>query len=437
MRKQILIAGGGLAGVEAANQASMLGVESIIYEMRPVKNTPAHETPGLAELVCSNSLKSDSPENASGILKREMASLNSLVLEAAEFSRVPAGKALAVDRKVFSEYITSRIESNSLIEVVREEFDTIPDEPDSPVIIATGPLTSDKLSAEIGRLTDSEHLYFYDSISPVIDADSLDMDKLFKASRYDEISEGDYLNSPLDREQYYSLVREIAAGQKIQLHEFEKEIYFESCMPVEVICERGAETLRFGPMKPVGLIDPRTGRRPYAVLQLRVENRGATMYNMVGFQTKLRYPEQRRIFRTIPGLENADFLRYGSIHRNTYINSPKLLNSSLQMKTNRKIYFAGQITGVEGYVESAAMGIIAGINASRDIMGIEPVVPGRSTAIGSLISYITDSPSRKFQPMNINFGLFPLPEVKKNRELKRKIIAENSMRDINLFKSLL
>jgi len=434
MNKHIIIAGGGLAGVEAARQASRFGIRSIIYEMRPQKSTQAHKTSDLAELVCSNSLKSDSLENASGILKEEMRGLGSIVLEAASFSAVPAGKALAVDREMFSSYITKKIEDDPLIEIVREELKAIPDNPAEPLIIASGPLTSDALSAEISRITDSAHLYFYDSISPIVDADSLDREILFRASRYEKNETGDYLNAAMNKEQYYSFVEEMIRGEKIELHEFEKAIYFESCMPVEVMCERGVDTLRFGPMKPVGITDPETGRRPFAVVQLRAENKEETMYNIVGFQTKLRYPEQRRIFRMIPGLKNAEFLRYGSIHRNTYINSPALLNLHLRLRNKENIYFAGQITGVEGYIESAATGIIAGINASRSILGKVGLNPHVYTSMGSLLSYITDTSRKKFQPMNINFGLYAPLDIKAGRFEKKKLIADRALEKISEYK---
>lgn len=432
MDKIIDIVGGGLAGVEAAKQASLMGIKSRIFEMRPVRNTPAHKTDGLAELVCSNSLKSDTIDNASGILKREMRRFGSLVMEAAEYSRVPAGKALAVDRVRFSDYITEKITNDPLIEIVRSEYEHIEENLKSPLVLASGPLTSDTLSKEISRITGSSHLYFYDSISPIVDTESLDMDILFRFSRYSE-EEGDYLNSAMNREQYYSFVDELLKGEKIELHDFEKAIYFESCMPVEVMCERGRDTLRFGPMKPVGIKDPKTGRRPFAVVQLRMENSEGTMYNIVGFQTKLRYPEQRRIFRMIPGLENAEFLRYGSIHRNTYINSPELLNNRLQLVSNKKIYFAGQITGVEGYVESAATGMLAGINAARSVLAMQPVVPDSLTAMGSLINYITDPQRKKFQPMNINFGLFPDPGKFRDKTAKKRVIAERASESIEKF----
>jgi len=407
--KTITVVGGGLAGSEAAHQISKLGIRVKLLEMRPEKSSPAHNSNDLGELVCSNSLKSNSLDNASGILKQEMRELGSLIIEAADNTHVPAGKALAVDRIKFAQYITEKIENNPLIELVREEFTEIPDNLDSPLIIASGPLTSESLSESIKQLSNSDHLYFYDSISPIIDAESIDYSIVYRASRYEngEQEEGDYLNCPLNRDQYYGLIDELLSSEKIETRDFEKGIYFESCLPVEVIAERGKDTLRFGPAKPVGLKNPRDGRIPYAVIQLRCENKEASMYNIVGFQTKLKYPEQKRVFRMIPGLENAEFMRFGSIHRNTYINSPKLIEPTLQVKDNDLLFFAGQILGVEGYVESAAMGIIAGINAAKLVLNEPMIVPPRETAIGSLIKYITDTEVKNFQPMNINFGLFP------------------------------
>ncbi len=345
------------------------------------------------------------------------------------------GKALAVDRLKFAEYINEKIESDSIIDLVREEFKEIPENLDSPLIIASGPLTSESLSESIKRLSDSDHLYFYDSISPIIDAESIDNSIVYKASRYEngEQEEGDYLNCPLNEEQYYKLIDELLTSERIETRNFEKGLYFESCLPVEVIAERGKDTLRFGPAKPVGLKDPRTGKIPYAVVQLRCENKEASMYNIVGFQTKLKYPEQRRVFRMIPGLENAEFMRYGSMHRNTYINSPKLIRPTLQVKDNDMLFFAGQILGVEGYVESAAMGIIAGINAAKVIRGESQIVPTRETALGSLISYITDTEVKNFQPMNINFGLFPAVQDKMRKAEKKKLIAKNALQTISTF----
>lgn len=431
----ITVIGAGLAGVEAANQITKFGIKAALYEMRPHRKTAAHRTSDLAELVCSNSLKSASMENASGILKEEMRHLGSLVIEAAEASRVPAGKALAVDREIFSDYITQKIQNNKLIELKREEITKIPQE--GIVIVATGPLTSDALCAEISSLTESEYLYFYDAISPIIDADTIDRSKIFRGSRYDrgDSEEGDYLNCPLSGDQYYELVDDLIRGEKVETREFEKALYFQSCMPVEVMCERGRDTLRFGPLKPVGLVDPRTGRTPFAVLQLRTENSEETMYNMVGFQTKLRYPQQRAVFRKIPGLEGAEFLRYGSVHRNTYINSPRLLEKDLSLSSRPSVFFAGQITGVEGYVESAATGIVCGINASRKALGLPPVPLPRETSIGSLLEYISTPGKTGFQPMNINFGLFPKVEGRMGKQKKRGIIAQRAMESIDAYNS--
>ena len=427
--KVITVVGGGLAGTEAAHQISKQGLGVRLIEMRPEKTSPAHESSDLGELVCSNSLKSDSLDNASGVLKQEMRHFGSLVLQAAENTRVPAGKALAVDRTLFAEYITDKIENNPLVDLVREEFKEIPQTLDAPLIIASGPLTSDSLSESIKKLSNSDHLYFYDSISPIIDADSINYDIVYRASRYENgvQEEGDYLNCPLDRDQYYKLIDELLESEKIETRDFEKGIYFESCLPVEVIAERGRDSLRFGPARPVGLKDPRTGKAPFAVVQLRCENKEASMYNMVGFQTKLRYPEQRRIFRTIPGLEDAEFMRYGSMHRNTYINSPELMRPTLQSKDNDMLFFAGQILGVEGYIESAAMGILAGINAAKLIKEEPLIVPPRETALGSLIQYITDTEVKNFQPMNINFGLFPSVEGKMKKAQKRELIANRAL----------
>jgi len=433
---EIRIIGGGLAGVEAANQITKFGTKVTLYEMKPKHFSPAHKNPNLAELVCSNSLKSHSLQNASGILKEEMKVLGSLILESAKHSSVPAGKALAVDRNRFSEFITKKIDENDKINLIRDEFYEIDDENESLTIISSGPLTSDNLTKEILKITSSENLYFFDSISPIISADSIDFTKTFRASRYESSSEGegDYINCPLDKNQYESVISEIINGEKVETHQFEKTGYFESCMPIEVLCDRGFDTLRFGPMKPVGLTDPQTGKVPYAVLQLRTENTEESMYNLVGFQTKLKYPEQKRIFRMIPGLENAEFLRYGSVHRNTYINSPLLLNEFLQLKGKNNIFFAGQITGVEGYVESAAMGMIAGINCVRILQGKELIPLPPETSMGSLISYITDDKRDNFQPININFGLYPVIERKLNRTEKRELIAKRAIEQIYEYK---
>ncbi|MEQ9617910.1 MAG: methylenetetrahydrofolate--tRNA-(uracil(54)-C(5))-methyltransferase (FADH(2)-oxidizing) TrmFO [Deltaproteobacteria bacterium] len=436
MSDRITVAGGGLAGTEAAHQITKFGVKVRLIEMRPHRVSPAHNSGDLGELVCSNSLKSDSLDNASGILKEEMRRLGSLIIEAADKNSVPAGKALAVDRIKFARYITEKIEENPLIELRREELTDIPSNPDNPFIIATGPLTSDTLSEKIAELSDSSHLYFYDAISPIIDGDSIDCSKVYRASRYED-GEGDYLNCPLNREEYYRLIDEIMNAGKIETRDFEKGIYFESCLPVEVIAERGRDTLRFGPARPVGLKDPRTGNTPFAVVQLRSEDREGSMYNMVGFQTKLTYPEQRRVFRMIPGLEKAEFMRLGSVHRNTYINSPALLRPTLQTLGHDRIFFAGQIVGVEGYAESAATGIIAGINAARIRLDREPVVPPPETSIGSLLNYITDQNIKNFQPMNINFGLFPPPSGRIRKAEKKKIIARRALDLISGFEPFL
>ncbi len=425
----IIVIGGGLAGSEAAYHAAEYGVSVVLYEMRPATKTEAHRTANLGELVCSNSLKSDSTDNASGILKHEMRALRSLVLEAADHSKVPAGKALAVDRSTFSQYITNKVRSHPRIQVIEQEITQIPDDPGVPFIVATGPLTSAEMTESIKNLTGSTHLYFYDSISPIIDGDTIDHDKVFTASRYGrgDQDEGDYINCPLNKDQYTKLVTEILDAEKIEIRDFEKGIYFESCLPIEVMIERGVDTLRFGPAKPVGLVDPGTGQMPYAVIQLRKENLEGTMYNIVGFQTKLKYPEQKRVFRMIPGLESVEIMRYGSVHRNTYINSPKHLLRTLQMKNRPHIFFAGQITGVEGYVESSATGIVAGINAAKLVKGHSLFTPPRDTAVGALLKYITDETIKDFQPMNINFGLFPPPNKKTSKSKRRELIAERAL----------
>ncbi len=434
-RAVIRVIGAGLAGSEAAYQATKFGVEIELFEMRPNTTTPAHETSKPAELVCSNSLKSASLESASGILKEEMLRLDSLIIRAALATRVPAGKALAVDRRRFSEYIDAELAANPLIELIREEITALPDDPEVILIVATGPLTSPPLSDSIRELTGSSYLDFYDSISPIVDADTIDYSKVFRASRYNTGSteEGDYLNCPLNREQYLRFVEELLKAEKVSSKEFEKNLYFEGCLPIEVMAERGVDTLAFGPMKPVGLVDPKTGKTPYAVVQLRAENAEGTMYNMVGFQTKLKYPEQRRVFRLIPGLENAQFLRYGSVHRNTYIHSPTLLLPTLQLKQRANLFFAGQIVGVEGYVESAAMGIVAGRNAALRALGYKPVTYPPETSLGALLRYITDKGKKDFQPMNINFGLYPPPPRRMAKKEKKRFIAERALRAIEEF----
>ena len=420
----ITIIGAGLAGCEAAWQAAHRGVSVTLHEMKPEKYSPAHHLPGLAELVCSNSLRGDSLENAVGLLKEELRRCGSLIMEAALATRVPAGGALAVDRQLFSDYITDKIQSHPLIRLERGEVAAIP--PDGIVVIASGPLTSDALAESLALLT-GDRLYFYDAIAPIVFADSLDMTRVFAASRYGKGDGDDYLNCPLSAEEYRCFVDELVKAEKVAAREFEKMVHFEGCMPVEEMAERGPETLRFGPMKPVGLIDPATGREPHAVIQLRAENRDKTMYNLVGFQTKLTWPEQRRVFRMIPGLERAEFARLGSLHRNTFINAPALLLPTQQLKSEPRILFAGQITGVEGYVESAASGFLAGIGAARLIQGRPIAVPPPETALGALMAHITNADVRHFQPMNVNYGLFPeLPGRVKKKE-KRQKLAERAL----------
>ncbi|HEY6084114.1 MAG TPA: methylenetetrahydrofolate--tRNA-(uracil(54)-C(5))-methyltransferase (FADH(2)-oxidizing) TrmFO [Nitrospira sp.] len=427
MRQDVVIIGGGLAGSEAAWQAANRGAKVTLYEMRPKEMTPAHKTGGLAELVCSNSLGSADPLSAPGILKEEMRHLNSLVIQVADQSRIPAGSALAVDREQFSSRITQALDGHPNIRILHEEVTEIPVE--CICVIATGPLTSDKLSQAIAKLTHANHLYFYDAISPIVDADSINMDVAFRASRYDKGGD-DYLNCPMDEVTYNRFYEALLSAEKVQPKEFEKTPYFEACLPIEVMAERGRQTMQFGPLKPVGLSNPRTGERPYAVVQLRTENSHRSCYNLVGFQTKLTYGEQKKVFRMIPGLEQAEFLRYGSLHRNTFINAPQLLRETLQLKARGTLLFAGQLVGVEGYTDSAAMGGLAGINAARGLAGIPLVTPPPTTAHGSLVSHITGADPLHFQPMNANFGLFPpLAVPVKDKERKRRLIAQRALAD--------
>ncbi len=428
MTEKITIIGGGLAGCEAAWQAAGRGVRVVLHEMKPVQFSPAHHLEGLAELVCSNSLRGESLENAVGLLKEELRRGGSLFMAAADATRVPAGGALAVDRELFSRCMTERIAAHPLIELVRGEVTEIP--ADDCVVIASGPLTSAALAGRIRELT-GPYLYFYDAIAPIVAADSIDCSKTFFASRYGKGEGDDYLNSPLDEEEYRAFVAALIAGEKVPVRDFEKMIHFEGCMPVEELAERGLETLRFGPMKPVGLTDPRTGAEPHAVVQLRKENREGTLYNLVGFQTKLTWPEQKKVFRMLPGLENAEFVRLGSMHRNTFINAPQLLEPTFRMKQDPRILFAGQITGVEGYVESAASGYLAGLNAARLACGLAPTVPPAATAMGSLVGHITNAEAKHFQPMNINYGLFPdLPGRVKKKERRAKL-AERALAEFD------
>jgi methylenetetrahydrofolate--tRNA-(uracil-5-)-methyltransferase len=415
--KEITVIGGGLAGVEAAWQAANAGVKVRLFEMRPVRPTPAHRTDRLAEIVCSNSLKSDEPGTASYLLKEELRRGGSLVMEVAAETRVPAGAALAVDRLRFAELITQKIEAHPLIELVRGEVTTVPE---SISIIATGPLTSEALTAEVMRITGSDQLYFYDAIAPIVSADSIDTSIAFRAARYGKGGD-DYLNCPFDEDQYLKFYAALIDANSVPLQRFEETRWFEACLPIEELARRGVDTLRFGPMKPVGLRDPSTGREPYAAVQLRQENLMADAYSLVGFQNHLRYGEQARVLRLIPGLENAEFLQFGQIHRNTYICSPRVLLPTMQMRERPQVFFAGQITGVEGYVESVAIGWLAGLNAARLAQGEELTQAPVSSAIGALARYVSQTESKNFQPVNITFALLPpLPEPEQRRVRKKR-----------------
>lgn len=427
MKNSVRIIGGGLAGTEAAWQLARRGVAVELFEMRPCRGTEAHATSHLGELVCSNSLRSDSPAAPAGLLKAEMRLLDSLVIRIAEMSRVPAGSALAVDRDRFSLGLTEAIEGLSLVHLVRKEIREIPE--DGIVILATGPLTSPALSAQLSLRLGEEHLYFYDAISPIVTAESIDDRVAYRASRYDKGGD-DYLNLPMTREEYYRFVDALRGAERVPTHSFERFVPFEGCMPIEEMADRGKETLAFGPMRAVGLIDPRTGKRPYAVVQLRQENRERTLYNLVGFQTKMTYPEQRRIFAMIPGLANAEFVRLGSLHRNTFINAPQHLLPTLQWRQRTTLFFAGQMTGVEGYIESAATGMLAGINAANLLAEIPPVVPPPTTALGSLLRYISDSERKRFQPMNVNFGLIPPLAARLRGRAKKEMMSRRALADM-------
>jgi methylenetetrahydrofolate--tRNA-(uracil-5-)-methyltransferase len=433
--KPIKIIGAGLAGCEAAWQITRHDIPVDLYEMRPERMTPAHQGGQLGELVCSNSLRGTGMNNAVGLLKEELRRCNSLFIEAADQHAVPAGGALAVDREGFSAKLTQAIEAHPLITLHRSEITEIP--ADGTVIIASGPLTSDALAEKIAVLTGQEHLYFYDAIAPIIEADSIDREKVYAASRYDR-GGADYLNCPFEKDEYLTFVQALCEGQKVAARDFEKVVHFEGCMPVEVLAERGEMTLAFGPMKPVGLRNPKTGRDPFAVIQLRQDDRHASLYNMVGFQTKLTYPEQRRIFSTIPGLEKVRFARLGSMHRNTFINSPSCLTETLQLKSTPEIFFAGQITGVEGYVESAASGFLAGLSAAAYQLDKEFNMPPASTALGALLRYPVNASPDNFQPMNITYGLFPPLEkkIRKRRE-RREALAERALADLEGWQALL
>ena len=403
---RISVIGAGLAGCEAAWQLARRGCPARLYEMKPLRFSPAHQSESFAELVCSNSLRSDEARNAIGLLHEELRRLDSLILEAADHTRVPAGSALAVDRELVSAHVSERIEAEPLIEVVHEEVTRLPE---GTVILATGPLTADALAVELAELC-GQSLYFYDSIAPTVHLDSIDTEKVFRASRYrdgDGDSEGDYLNVPLDKPGYYDFVDELLRAEKVPLHDFEKPQYFEACLPVEVMAERGPDTLAYGPMKPVGLRDPHTGRRPYAVVQLRQEDKRGTLWNLVGFQTKLRIGEQKRVFRMLPGLEQAVFARFGSVHRNTFVRSPELLDGWLEHRARPGLFLAGQIAGVEGYVESAALGLLAGIHVAFASRDAQAPLPPAGCALAALLRHLRVGSADSFQPMNVNFGLFP------------------------------
>jgi methylenetetrahydrofolate--tRNA-(uracil-5-)-methyltransferase len=428
--QHVNVIGAGLAGSEAAWQIASRGIKVKLYEMRPVRQTPAHHTEKFAELVCSNSLRANTLTNAVGVLKEEMRKLNSVIISSADDCAVPAGGALAVDRHEFAGLVTERVKNHPNVEVITEEVTEIPE---GPTIIATGPLTSDNLSKALNSLTGEEYLYFYDAAAPIIEVDSINMDKVYLKSRYDK-GEAAYLNCPMTEEEFDRFYEALISSETVPLKEFEKEIFFEGCMPVEVMAKRGKKTLLFGPMKPVGLEDPKTGKIPYAVVQLRQDNSAGTLYNIVGFQTHLKWGPQKELIQLIPGLENAEVVRYGVMHRNTFLNSPKLLKDTYQLKERDNLFFAGQMTGVEGYVESAASGLIAGINAAKLVKGEELAVFPRETAIGSMAYYITTANPDNFQPMNANFGLMPPLEKRiKNKQERNTAIAERALETIQNF----
>ena len=432
--KKVIIVGAGMAGSEAAWQVAQRGIKVDLYEMRPEKSTPAHKTEKFAELVCSNSLRGAGLENAVGLLKEEMRQLNSIIMESADINRVPAGGALAVDREGFSQYITDKVKNHPNVTVINKEIETIPQEDDAITIIASGPLTSEVLAKSIGELTGQDYFYFYDAAAPLISKESIDMSKAYRASRYGK-GTADYINCPMDKEEYEKFWQELTTAELAPIKEFEKAKFFEGCMPVEEMARRGIDTLLYGPLKPVGLEDPKTGKRPYAVVQLRQDNAADSLYNIVGFQTHLKWPEQKRVFGLIPGLENAEFVRYGVMHRNTFINSPELLRPTLQYKDRDDLLFAGQMTGVEGYIESAASGLVAGVNAAYLAKGENPVIFPEQTAHGSMCKYITSAVAKHFQPMNANFGLMPpLEEHIRDKKLKKQKIAERALEILAKFK---
>jgi methylenetetrahydrofolate--tRNA-(uracil-5-)-methyltransferase len=433
--KKVVVIGAGIAGSEASWQIAQHGIEVELYEMRPVRPTAAHKTDQFSELVCSNSFGSDNPGSASRMLKDEIQSMGSLTLEVARECSVPAGASLAVDRNLFAQMMTERLSSHPQIKIKREEVLEIPNE--GVVVLATGPLTSDSLSNSLGSLLGTKSLYFYDAISPIVATDSLDLSQMFFANRYNKGETPDFLNIPLSQERYDQFIQDILGGEVVLPHDFEEEKYFEGCMPIEAIASRGHRTLAFGPMKPVGLPDPKTGKMPYAVIQLRAENRFRTAYNLVGFQTKLRYKEQERIFRTLPGLQEAEFLRLGSMHRNTFIDSPQHLLPTLQLKQHLRVFIAGQLTGTEGYLESSAGGLLAGMNAARLIQGSDLLVLPITTMLGALLGSITDSNRKDFQPSNVNMGLLPPDDFtgKKDKKAKYARYALRSQQDLHAWMS--
>jgi len=428
--KEIIVIGGGLAGTEAAYQIAKRGLKVKLYEMKPKKFSPAHSNPNLAEIVCSNSFKSNSITNACGLLKQELRMLDSLLIKTADENSVPAGQALAVDREKFAESITNKIKQIENIEIINEEIEEIPT--DAIVVIATGPLTSEALAQSIGKLTAADKLYFYDAAAPIVEKDSINMDIAFWGDRYGK-GDSNYINLPMNQEEYEAFYNALVEAEVVTLHDFEKKEIFEGCMPIEIMAKRGIDTLRFGPLKPVGFTDPRTGERPYAIVQLRQDNSEGTLFNMVGFQTNLKFGEQKKVFSMIPGLENAEFVKYGVMHRNTYINSTVLLDETYNLKKNNNIFFAGQITGVEGYVESISSGLVAGINAANMALGKEKIVFPKDTVIGKLADYISTENNR-FQPMNANFGILPpLEEKIKDKQLKYEKMANRAIASIKEF----
>lgn len=428
MNEYITIIGGGLAGTEAAYQIAKEGIKVKLYEMKPSKYSPAHSSENLAEIVCSNSFKSNNLSNACGLLKEELRRLDSLLIKIADETSVPAGQALAVDRESFSKIVTKKIEENPNIEIIREEVEKIDN--NGIIIIATGPLTSEKLSKEIIKLTGNENLYFYDAAAPIIEKNSIDFNIAFYGDRYGKQGDNSYVNLPMNKEEYEKFYHELVNAEVVTLHEFEKREIFESCMPIEIMAKRGTDTIRFGPLKPVGFTDPRTGNRPYALIQLRQDNKQGTLYNMVGFQTNLKFGEQKRVFSMIPGLENAEFVRYGVMHRNTFINASKVLTNTYNLKNNENIFFAGQISGVEGYVESIASGVVVGMNVVAKVKGQEEVIFPKETVIGALADYVSTE-NEKFQPMNANFGILsPLEEKIKDKWQRYENLSRKSLKRI-------